>query len=196
VRGTPAVPPTGTGFAAVADIARRRAQGWLTFGQLFAAPTPEWVSELRSGAVRERLESAVGWRSGELDDFGPSMLTLGAFDRGARRRAVEQDLELLTVAHAELATAQMLDSAHGACDLLRQLSADEAAGWSTGNLPAARELRVHQDRALRGEAGDVLQQACATILGGAPRPPYAAFVALCQVWVGKERAGSSIAEGQ
>jgi hypothetical protein len=195
VRGTPAVPPTGTGFAAVAEIARRRAQGWLTFGPMFSAPTPDWVVELRSGAVRQHLEVAVGWRTGEVADFGPSMLTLGVFDRAARRRTVEQDLESLTAAYATLADTDMLDAAHGACELLHQLSADESMAWSSGNLPRARELRVHQDRELRGDAGDRLQQASAAILGGTAGPPYLALAQLCELWVGMERAGSSFADG-
>jgi hypothetical protein len=194
VLGSPAVPPSGTGFDAVADIARRRAQGWLTFGQMFTAPTPAWVVELRSGAVRERLEVAVGWRSGELQGFGPLMLTFGVFDRAARRRTVEQDLQLLTTAHAEFIDADVLDAAHAACELLHQLSADESAAWSSGSLPRARELRVQQDRELRGEAGDTLQQACAAILDGTSQQPYVALGQLCQLWVGTERAGSSPAD--
>jgi hypothetical protein len=61
-------------------------------------------------------------------------------------------------------------------------------------LARARELRVHQDGELRGAAGNRLQQACAAILGGTPRPPYAALGRLCQLWVGVERAGSSFAQ--
>jgi hypothetical protein len=195
VPGTPDIPASGAGFAAVADIARRRAQGWLTFGQMFTAPTPAWVVELRSGAVRQRLQDAVGWRTGEVADFGPSMLTLGVYDRAAHRRTVAHDFKSLTAAYAELADADLLDAAHGACELLRQLSADESMAWSSGSLPRARELRVHQDRELRGATGDRLQQTCAAILGGTPRPPYAALGQLCQLWVAMERAGSSFAEG-
>jgi hypothetical protein len=195
VLGTPAVPPTGTGFAAVADIARRRSQGWLTFGQMFIAPSPAWVGELRSGAVRQRLEAAVGWRTGEVADFRPAMLTLGVFDRGARRRTADQDLESLTAAYAELADADRLDAAHGACELLHQLSADESEAWSTGSLTRARELRIHQDQELRGDAGDRLQQACAAMLSGMSRPPYTALGQLCHLWVGMERAAGSAAGG-
>jgi hypothetical protein len=130
VPGTPGVPPSGTGFSAVADIARRRAQGWLTFAQLFTAPTPAWVLELRSGAVRQRLEAAVGWRTGEVADFGPSLLTLGVYDRGAGRRTVAHDFRSLTSAYAEVADTDMLDAARGACELLQQLSTDESMAWS------------------------------------------------------------------
>jgi hypothetical protein len=179
----------------VADIAGHRAQGWLTFGQIFTAPTPAWVAELRSGAVRQRLEMAVGWRTGEVADFGAALLTLGVFDRAARRRTVDQDLESLRAAYAELANAEpanadLLDAAHGACELLHQLSGDESMAWSSGGLPRARELRVRQDRELRGEAGDRLQQACVAILAGGSLSPYNALGQLCQLWVGKERAGS------
>ena len=192
--GDPAVPRPGTGFPAVAEIARRRALGWLAFGEIFVKPTPAWVDEMRSGGFRERLEVAVGWRTGEVADFAPAMLTLGAFDRGARRRSSGQDLLSLGAAFADLADAAVLERAEGACALLSLLTADESAAWSSGDLRGARELRVHEDQELRGEAGDVLQQACAAILGRAPRPPYVALVQLCQLWVGKERTGSSIAD--
>ena len=88
----------------------------------------------------------------------------------------------------------MLERVAGACTLLHGLTADESAAWSSGIYERARALRVHEDLELRGEAGDVLQHACAEILGGAPRPPYVALVQLCQLWVGKERTGSNIAD--
>ena len=132
VSGDPAVPRPGTGFPAVADIARRRALGWLAFGEIFVNPTPAWVEEMRSGGFRERLEVAIGWRTGEVADFAPAMLTLGAFDRGARRRSSEQDLLSLGAAYADLADAAVLERVEGACTLLHGLTADESAAWSWG----------------------------------------------------------------
>ena len=192
--GSPAVPPFGTGLDAVADIARRRAQGWMTFGQIFTTPTSAWVGEARSGEVRQRLEAAVGWRSGELQDYGPAMLTLGAFDRAARRRSVEWDVRWLTTAFTEMADRDDLEAAHGGCELLHQLCADESMAWTSGSLPRARRLRVRQDQELHGEAGDMLHRACAVIIDGA-RQPYQALGQLCRLWVDTERAGSSFADG-
>lgn len=192
--GIPSTPPVGSGLDAVCDIARRRALGWAMFGQMFTAPTHTWVDDLRSGAVRRRLEAAIGWRAGELEDFGPPMLVVGAYERSARRRTREDDLERLAAAFVGLADADILDAAQGACELLHQLGEDEVVAWSSGRLPRARELRVHQDRELRGEAGDRLELACAVVVDGVPREPYLSLGRLCRLWVDRERSGSSFAD--
>lgn len=193
--GIPAAPPAGSGLDAVADIARRRAEGWAVFGHLFAAPTTQWAIDLRGGDVRRRLEAAIGWRDGELQDFGPPMLVLGAYERSARRRTLELDLQRLTDAFATMADADVLTAANGACELLHVLATDESVAWSATRLPRARELRIHQDRELRGEAGDCLRQACEAVIEGLPREPYVALGRVCGLWVDRERSGSSFAEG-
>lgn len=191
----PALPPVGTGFEAVSEIARRRAQGWTTFADGFTSPSVEWVVELRSGVVRQRLEGAIGWRAGELSDFGAPILILGAFERSSRRRDLAADVERLTAAFGELATIASFEAAGGACELLARLCADEAVAWASGQLAKARALRLHQSQELRGEAGEMLIAAAAEIVQRKPRQPYLALGQLSHLWVDRERAGSSFAGG-
>jgi len=189
----PAVPPAGTGMAAVAEISRRRADGWEAFADVFTFPTPSWVDELRGGAVRQRLELAIGWREGELTDFGPPILTLGAFERSSRRRTADLDLERLTAAFGPLSTIGLFEEAGAACQLMNRLGRDEAVSWSAGRVPRARELRLRQSHELRGEAGDALTAACAEMVDNRPRQPYLSLSQLCGLWVDRERSGSTFA---
>jgi len=191
----PAVPPLGKGFDAVSEIARRRAQGWNTFARAFSAPSLDWVAELRGGLVRKCLELAIGWREGELSDFGAPILTLGAFERSSRRRALELDFDRLTTAFGELATVASLEAAGGACELLHRLCAEEAVAWESGVLRRARDLRLRQSQELRGDVGQVLSVVCAELVDRNPRQPYLALGQLGRVWVERERAGSSFASG-
>ncbi len=191
----PATPPIGAGFDAVSEIARRRAQGWFTFARVFGPPSPGWVADLRGGLVRQYLETAIGWRKGELSEFGTPILTLGVFERSSRRRTVELDCDRLTTAFGELAPVACFEAAANACELLHRLCIDEAAAWASEALLEARDLRLRQSRELRGELGEMLNVACTELVARKPRQPYLALGQLAGVWVERERAGSSFAGG-
>lgn len=161
---------------------------------MFAAPTTGWIVDIREGAVRARLERAIGWRTGELKDFGSPMLVLGAFERSARRRTVEGDLRNLTAAFGSMADEDVLAAAAGAGELLRVLGSDESVAWATGRLPRARDLRVRQDAELKGDAGASVRQACNEIVGTTSNGVYLALGQLCRLWLDREVAGSSFVD--
>lgn len=185
-----------TGLAAVAELARRRSDGWSALTPLFQTPTRDWVGQLRDGTVRQRWEDAVGWRSGELAGYGPPLISLGAFERSSRRRDLDHDLATLTTTFDRITNdCGDLEDAAVACDLLYRLCADEAVAWSAGNLPRARGLRVHQHEELGAEAGIALREGCATILAAAPRQPYLALAQVGKQWVDGECRGSGFVAG-
>ena len=186
----------GTGLAAVAELGRRRSHGRDTLGHLFRPPTLDWVAQVRDGLVRQRLEEAVGWRTGELQSFGPPLLMLGAFERSGRRRTREQDLTMMVTAFTTMAEVAPFDEAQSACELLHRLCADESTAWSAGDLPRARALRVHQHEELAAGAGGALDQACVAVLESTPRQPYAALAQVAQLWLDRERGGSSFSSGE
>lgn len=181
----------GTGLGAVAELARRRKAGWAALAEIFAAPTPAWVADAREGRVRQRWEDAVGWRTGELEGFGPPLLVLGSFERSSRRRELDHDIATLHDAFDSLAEIGSFGAALAACELLHRLCADEAVAWSAGQLPKARALRVHQHDELNSDAGEALGAGCALMLAAQPRQPYLALTQVGRLWVDRERGGSS-----
>lgn len=180
----------GTGLSAIAELARRRSTGWAALAETFAAPTPAWVAAVREGRVRQSWEDAVGWRTGELEGFGPPLLVLGSFERSSRRRELDHDIATLSEAF-DASDDGSFDAALAACELLHRLCSDEASAWSAGQLPKARALRVHQHDELHADAGEALGAGCAAMLATQPRQPYLALTQVGRLWVDRERGGSS-----
>lgn len=139
----------------MADAARARADLWELCRQAVARPTVEWVEQLRTGRVGQRLERDTVWL-GESVDVGDLVAALGAYVGRSGRFTPAQDLAEL---EGEWARAVADDAVEAVCGSQRDAARREADAWEAGDAAAARAARASQ-HAMLCEAFEPMQGWC------------------------------------
>lgn len=127
---------------------------WETISWILQPPTREFISQLRDGTVRVRLEQATAW-VGEDNPMTIHLQSLRAFEGRSARIGIDQDIDVLS---AEWKRLENRDEGPGLAEWAvraQGLCREEATAWDNLNIDAGKQSRVAQFDDMR----DILQDA-------------------------------------
>lgn len=118
-----------------------RAAMWRLCAQIADRPTPQFVDELRSGKVVERIEASTHWL-GDTFDVATLIGPLEAFVKRSARFSAERDLSELEAEWQRCGEESIVEL----CLEEERQARGEAAAWAEGDIEAAKASRASQIR--------------------------------------------------
>lgn len=135
-------------LAKVSQTATDRAQAWDAVADVLSPPDVRLVERLRSGELVQVWRQGSSWLGDDTHMLTAELMSLDVYARGAARREASDDLADLRSGY--LALVGESDEAVGELRDVAALCREEAQAWATGQVEAAKALRVAQQELITG----------------------------------------------